>query len=155
MDLIKRTEQIGKQDIYKTCSYLKKEGWRYVQILCINREKFVDIIYTFMKDGELLDIHLNGVENNSTLPSITDLFLAAFVCENEICDLFGISFSNSRLAFSGKFYTISNKKPMTIISPEELKRREREAKIAAAKAAKAKKEMNASSDGANLSKEEK
>ena len=40
------------------------------------------------------------------------------------------------LDFAGKFYALSEEKPMTVISAEELARREKEAKIAAAKAAK-------------------
>ena len=87
--------------------------------------------------GELLDYNVNNVSKDATLKSITEQYFEAFVCENEIHDLFGLKFDGLALDFSGKFYSLAIEKPMTVISKEELARREKEAKIAAAKAAKA------------------
>lgn len=126
--------------IHDVAKSLKDEDARYVQILAVNYDDAIDLVYTFMTtDGELKDFNVDGVAKDATIESITDLFFEAFVCENEIHDLFGLSFSNLKLDFSGKFYTLSEDRPMTVISPEELARREKEAKIAAAKAKAAQK----------------
>ena len=132
------------EDIHSKATELKEQGARYVQILAVNYDDVIDLVYTFMMpSGELKDFNVDGLPKDAKVESITDLYFEAFVCENEIHDLFGLTFSNLQLDFAGKFYSLAEEKPMTIISPDELARREKEAKIAAAKAkaaaAKAKK----------------
>ena len=123
------------EDIHAEVSGLKSEGARYVQILAVNYDNSIDLVYTFMtKVGELKDFNVDGLPKDAEVESITDLYFEAFVCENEIHDLFGLTFNNLQLDFAGRFYSLSEDKPMTVISPEELARREKEAKIAAAKA---------------------
>lgn len=114
--------------------------WRYVQMLAVNKDDGADVIYSYMKDGELDNLVVSDVPRDAHIQSITDLYLEAFVCENEICDLFGIKFDGLAIDFLGNFYKLSTEKPMTIISPEQLAEREKQAKIAAAKAAKAAKD---------------
>ena len=79
---------------------------------------------------------VHDVPRGAHVPSISDVFLEAFVCENEIHDLFGVSIDGIAIDFLGNFYQLSTEKPMTIISPEQLAEREKQRKIAAAKAAK-------------------
>lgn len=119
------------------------EGWRYVQTLAVNTEQGVDLIYSYMKDGVLDNKVIRDVPRDAVVPSITDLFLEAFVFENEIHDLFGVAFSDIAIDFGGNFYQLSVKEPMTIISPEQKAAREKAKKIAAAKAAKAAKQAKA------------
>lgn len=115
------------------------QGWRYVQTLAVNTEKGVDLIYSYMLDGVLDNKVVRDVPRDAEIPSITDLYLEAFVFENEIHDLFGVKFTDIAIDFGGNFYQLSVKEPMTIISPEQLAAREKAKKIAAAKAAKAEK----------------
>ncbi len=116
----------------------KANGWRYVQMLAVNTEDGIDLVYSFMKDGVLENHEIKGVDKNTTVPSVTDQFLAAFVFENEAHDLFGVDISSIAIDFGGNFYALSQKEPMTIISPAQKAAREKAAKIAAAKAAKEK-----------------
>ena len=133
--------------IHETASSLKDEGARYVQILAVNYDNEIDLVYSFMrKDGELNDYNVDGLPKDAHVESITDIFFETFVCENEIHDLFGITFDNLKLDFAGSFYSLSQEKPMTVISPEELARREKEAKIAAAKAKAARKRAEQKND---------
>ncbi len=127
------------------------DGWRYVQMLAVNKDESADVIYSFMKDGMLENLVVSDVPRDAHIPSITDLYLEAFVCENEICDLFGINFDGIAIDFHGNFYKLATDKPMTIISPEQLAEREKQKKIAAAKAAKAAKEAKAEGEGATTS----
>ncbi len=53
------------------------------------------------------------------VPSITDLFLEAFVFENEIHDLFGVDIKDIAIDFGG-ISTSWRRRPMTVISPEQL-----------------------------------
>jgi hypothetical protein len=117
-------------------------GWRYVQILAVNKDDGVDLIYTFMKDGVLENDVVSDVPRDAVVKSISELYLEAFVCENEIHDLFGIKIEGIQIDFQGNFYHLSTEKPMTIISAAKLAEREKAKKIAAAKAAKATKESS-------------
>ncbi|RDB59591.1 NADH:ubiquinone oxidoreductase [Paraeggerthella hongkongensis] len=116
----------------------KAEGWRFVQLLAVNTDDGIDLIYSFMKDSLLVNYEIKGVQKGTVVPSITDQFLAAFVFENETHDLFGVDIKGIAIDFGGNFYAVSQKEPMTIISPEQKAAREKAAKIAAAKAAKEK-----------------
>lgn len=116
----------------------KAEGWRFVQLLAVNTDDGIDLIYSFMKDSLLVNYEIKGVQKGTVVPSITDQFLAAFVFENETHDLFGVDIKGIAIDFGGNFYAVSQKEPMTIISLEQKAAREKAAKIAAAKAAKEK-----------------
>ena len=116
----------------------KADGVRYVQTLAVNTEAGVDLVYTFMKDSMIENLKIVAVGKDDVVPSITGDFLAAFVWENEIHDLFGINFEGIAIDFAGTFYDLAMKEPMTVISPAQLAAREKAAKIAAAKAAKEK-----------------
>lgn len=130
--------------IHADASMRKQEGWRYVQMLAVNNEESVDLVYSYMKDGLLDNVVVADLPRDARMQSITDVYLEAFVCENEIHDLFGIPFEGLAIDFLGNFYRVSTEVPMTIISPEKLAEQEKQRKLAekkakaeAAKAAKA------------------
>ncbi len=56
----------------------------------VNTEDGIDLVYSFMKDGVLDEPRDQGVKKGTSVPSITDRFLEAFVFENETHDLFGV-----------------------------------------------------------------
>ena len=114
----------------------KAEGARFVQLLAVNTEEGIDLVYTFMKGDVLTNHEIKGVGPDTTVPSITDQFLAAFVFENEAHDLFGVDVQNIAIDFEGSFYTLSQSEPMTVISPAQKAAREKKRAAAAAKAAK-------------------
>ena len=116
--------------VHDLAAQRKAEGWRYVQTLAVNTEKGVDLIYSFMKDGVLDNKVVRDVPRDAAVPSITDLFLEAFVFENEIHDLFGVHIENIAIDFGGNFYQVAVKEPMTIISPEVQAAREKARKVA-------------------------
>ena len=113
----------------------KDGGWRFVQLLAVNTEDGIDLVYSFMKDNLLENHEIKGVQKGTTVPSITDRFLEAFVFENETHDLFGVDVQGIAIDFGGNFYALAQKEPMTIISPEQKAAKEKAAKAAAANAA--------------------
>lgn len=114
----------------------EKDGYRFVQMLCVNTDDGIDMQYSFMKDATIENYTIRGVKKGTKVPSITQQFIAAFVFENEAHDLFGVEIEGNVLDFGGHFYALSEKEPMTVITPEQKAAREKAAKIAAAKAAK-------------------
>ena len=114
----------------------KEDGWRFVQMLALATEDGVNLVYSFMKDGVLVNHEIEGVKPDDHVPSITDQFLTAFVFENEAHDLFGVQIDDIAIDFGGHFYAVSQASPMTVISPAQKEAREKAKKLAAAKAAK-------------------
>lgn len=127
---------LDAKDLKSFAQNRKADGWRYVQTLAVNTESGVDVVYSFMKDASLENHIVKAVGKGDVLDSITDSYLEAFVWENEIHDLFGVSFKDIALDFEGTFYAVAQAEPMTVVSPEQLAAREKARKVAAAKAAK-------------------
>ncbi len=146
MEFSQTFEPLALESVHDLALSRKADGWRYVQTLAVNKDDGVDLVYAFMKNGALVNSVVSDVPRTAEVPSITDAFLAAFVFENEIHDLFGVNITGMAIDFEGNFYRVSEEHPMTIISPEQLAAREKARKIAAAKAAKEK--AAASKEGA-------
>lgn len=124
-----------------TCKERKNEGYRLAQ-LCpkLERDDSITLIYTFVKESEMINYKVSGIKKGVTeVPSVTELFIAAFVFENEAHDLFGVNIVGNLIDFQGKFYSFGEgvEAPMTIVTPAQLAAREKAAKLAAAKAARA------------------
>ena len=124
-----------------TCRERKDEGYRLAQ-LCpkLERDDSITLIYTFIKESEMINYKVSGIKKGVTeVPSVTELFIAAFVFENEAHDLFGVNVVGNLIDFQGKFYSFAEgvEAPMTIVTPAQLAAREKAAKLAAAKAARA------------------
>ena len=114
----------------------KVEGWRFIQTLAVNTDDGIDLYYSFMKDGRIENLRIQGVQKDQPVPSITDLFFAAFVFENEARELFGVDMRDIAIDFAGAMYAPAVQEPMTIITPEQKAAREKARKAASAKAAK-------------------
>ena len=124
-----------------TCKERKNEGYRLAQICPkLERDDSITLIYTFVKESEMINYKVSGIKKGVTeVPSVTELFIAAFVFENEAHDLFGVNVVGNLIDFQGKFYSFAEgvEAPMTIVTPAQLAAREKAAKLAAAKAARA------------------
>lgn len=123
-----------------TCKERKNEGYRLAQ-LCpkLERDDSITLIYAFVKESEMINYKVSGIKKGVTeVPSVTELFIAAFVFENEAHDLFGVNVVGNLIDFQGKFYSFAEgvEAPMTIVTPAQLAAREKAAKLAAAKAAR-------------------
>ncbi len=113
-------EELPLAGVHDLAAARHAEGWRYVQILAVNTEEGIDLVYSYMKDGHLANFNVSGVKQTDVVPSITDLYLEAFVCENEIHDLFDVAISDIAIDFGGMFYQLAEKAPMTVPSITDL-----------------------------------
>lgn len=130
--------EVHADELVELAEAKKNDGYRFVQMLCVNTEEGIDALYSFMKGDSLENYTIKGIDaSTQSVPSVTGSFLAAFPLENEAHDLFGLNVTNIAIDFKGGFYKVAMDKPMTVISPAQKAAREKAAKIAAAKAAKA------------------
>lgn len=119
-----------------TAHRMKDEGWRFIQTHAVYNEPDVDLYYSFMKDGKVQNWRIEGVKKDQPVPSITDIFLAAFVFENEARELFGVDMRDIAIDFQGALYAPAEAEPMRVITPEQKAAIDKARKAAAAKAAK-------------------
>lgn len=136
--------QIPLADLHREAAVKKAEGWRFIQTHAVNTDSGIDLYYSFMKDGRIENLKVAGVIKDQPVPSITDMFLAAFVFENEARELFGVDMRDIAIDFAGALYAPAEAEPMTFISPEQKAAKEKARKALAAKAQKA---SDAAQDG--------
>ncbi|ABD41466.1 ech hydrogenase subunit D [Methanospirillum hungatei JF-1] len=82
------------------------DGYRLVQISCASEGDAFEVTYSFDKDLTLIHLRIPA-STEKPIPSISRIYLAAFVYENEIADLFGIPFSGIAIDYKGTFIRTS------------------------------------------------
>lgn len=141
MQMAQHFEDISIDDILSVAEREHEAHSRFVQVLCINGEEGIDLVYSYQKTADQgYAVHnycVHGVKPETHIPSVTKFYLVAFPFENEAHDLFGVQVDDIAIDFKGGFYKVAMDKPMTVISPVQKAAREKAAKLAAAKAAKA------------------
>jgi ech hydrogenase subunit D len=82
----------------------KAEGCRLVTLSCLEvDENNLEILYHFDRNLRLKHLRLRAPKA-STVPSISPVYFAAALVENEIQDLFGIRFEGLAIDYHGTFY---------------------------------------------------
>ena len=83
---------------------LKVQGYRLVTLSCTELdETTIDILYHFDKDLELKHLRLTA-RKGEPVPSISPVYFAALLVENEIQDFFGLAFDGLAVDFKGTLY---------------------------------------------------
>jgi ech hydrogenase subunit D len=83
---------------------IKVEGYRFVTMSCAELDQtMIDILYHFDKDLELKHLRLT-VPRDTPVPSISLVYFAAFLVENEIQDLFAVRFKGLAIDYERTLY---------------------------------------------------
>jgi ech hydrogenase subunit D len=83
---------------------LKVQGYRLVTLSCTELdETSIDILYHFDKDLALKHLRLTA-RKGEPVPSISPVYFAALLVENEIQDFFGLTFEGLAVDFKGMLY---------------------------------------------------
>jgi ech hydrogenase subunit D len=95
---------IGPDQVVGACAQKKAEGYRFVTMSCTARDPdTLEILYHFDKAYRLKHLRLT-VPRHTPLPSISDVYFAAFLVENELQDLFGLRFHGLVLDYNQTLY---------------------------------------------------
>ncbi len=98
------TLDITKDTLRGETEKIKADGYRFVTITCLELdETTLELIYSFDKDLELIHYRMQ-VAKVESMPSLSPIFFAAFLVENEIYDQFGMKFDDLVLDFGGTLY---------------------------------------------------
>jgi ech hydrogenase subunit D len=105
---------IEKDELLDKVRSIESEDYRLVQISCMKTDNFY-VDYTFDKEYKFYGIRVILPLDQPKLQSISDIYFAAFIYENEIHDLFGIKISGIKVDFKGKFYRIAKTNPFSSV----------------------------------------
>lgn len=95
---------------------MKDKGARFITITAKDiNETDVEIIYHFEVDHHVENLHL-VTKKDKPIKSITDVYLAAFIAENEAQDLFKLKFSGLAVDLGGRMLKTAMS-PSTLLKP--------------------------------------
>ena len=110
-DLIQDIEAAAAQDLLAIAQDAKAAGCRLSQICATVAGDSLEVLYTFEKDNILKNYKFIIDAEAPGLQSVTAIYSYAFIYENELHDLFGITFKNLALDYGGKFFKIAKETP--------------------------------------------
>lgn len=83
---------------------MKVQGYRFVTLSCTELDaRSIDVLYHFDRDLSLKHLRMT-VPKGALVPSISPVYFAAFLVENEVQDLFGLRFDGLALDYGRTFY---------------------------------------------------
>jgi hypothetical protein len=108
---------VSQAEIVEIALQNKALTYRFAQMHCTKTPTEMFIIYTFEKqDLEILQYRVEA-ETDGEAPSISGIFLAAALYENEISELYGVNFSGLALDFGGTLYETAIKRAFADVPP--------------------------------------
>lgn len=87
-------------------------GWRIVQILCVSSAGGCELSYSFGMGLEMRSLRFFAAPETA-VPSVTALYPAAFLYENEIRDLFGVRIERIGSDWMGKVLDVAGDRPFS------------------------------------------
>ena len=104
MTVKEETITVTRETVVEETGKVKDQGFRFLTMSCVDLdEDNVDLLYHFDKDLTLKHFRMI-VPKKEPVPSVSGVYLAAFLIENEIKDHFGVEFDGLALDFGGTLY---------------------------------------------------
>lgn len=94
-----------------------EQGNRLVQIGATVLGETLELNYTFDREQKFSNLRLAIPVAGAKLPSVSDIYWCAFLYENELHDLFDITFEGLVLDFKGTLYKTAEPHPFVKAAP--------------------------------------
>ena len=108
---------IEKRDLVEAVAALRSSGYRLVQICATTTADHYEMNYSFDKDRQFKNIRF-AVPPGETVPSISLIYSNAFLYENEIQDLFGITIEHMVTDYHSTLYRVRTPAPFSLQPPQ-------------------------------------
>ena len=109
-----KLEIIQITDLTDRVKTFSTTGFRLIHMTCAKIEGTMELTYAFDKDYAYESVRLLISDPRTEIPSISSVYWCAFLYENEIHDLFGLTFQGMAIDFKGNFYRVSVKTPFNL-----------------------------------------
>ena len=100
---IQTPEEISPENLTARVHSYHDNRYRLVQISCADVDEAYELTYTFDKEMAFSHIRMT-VRPDQEVQSISQVYLAAFVYENEIADFFGLQITGIAIDYKGTFF---------------------------------------------------
>lgn len=98
------TTDISLDEIRPTAQKMLDEGWRFVTVTAVDlKDDNIEILYHYDKDLVMKHYRVR-FPKGTPVPSISGIFFAALLVENENRDLFGLDYEGLILDFNKTLY---------------------------------------------------
>ncbi len=105
--------QVEKCDLVGMVAELFSEGYRLVQIGCSTLPGAYELTYSFDREYRFRNLRIT-VAPEEEVPSISVIYPGAFLYENEIHDLFGVTITHISVDFRGTLYRTALGAPFSV-----------------------------------------
>jgi ech hydrogenase subunit D len=111
-ETIERQEvrEIAKDRLLVEADAFFASGCRLVQICALKNEGRIELDYSFGKDFDMTTLRF-VVAPGESVPSVSHIWRGAFLYENEIQDLYGVTIDNLAVNYGGAFYDVAKPHP--------------------------------------------
>ena len=99
--MLENTIDITTASLLNEVSARLPQGYRFVTVTCLDGGDHHEIYYHFDKDYQLCNLRLL-LTKGQPLPSISRVYFAAVLVENELQDLFGIKVADMVIDYGGR-----------------------------------------------------
>ncbi len=99
--MIENERAVAPGDLVAEVKKLFDGGYRLVTATCLDQGENFEIIYHFDKDLEMQNLRM-VFPKEAEVPSITGVYLAAFLIENEMKEMFGAKIAGIAVDYGGK-----------------------------------------------------
>jgi ech hydrogenase subunit D len=112
---VQSVQEIEVGSLLAEVDALRNAEWRLIQILCVSSPAGSELSYSFGQGLAMKSLRFHAAAGES-VPSITALYSAAFLYENEIRDLFGLHIERIRADWEGHVLDVASDKPFDKVS---------------------------------------
>jgi ech hydrogenase subunit D len=113
-----RIEEIPLSALLAEVQLKQAEGWRLVQICCTRLVADQEVNYSFDREGTLVTLRVRVPIRDPELPSISSFYWSAFLYENEMHDLFGVTVKGMAVDYQGRLFTTLVPTPYVTKEPD-------------------------------------
>lgn len=99
--MLKDLNVIEKIYLRDEVSKLKNEGYRFAAMTCEQEGETYEFTYHFDMDFNMKHLRVNTASED-IIPSISSIYPAAFLIENEVQDLYGFKFEGLLIDYKGR-----------------------------------------------------
>lgn len=102
--------EIGHGELALRTLEHKRGGCRLGQICAVRTQGGYELLYSFIKDYHMTNYKIK-IDEDTEIASISDIFPAAMLYENEMTELFGVKIKYINLDYKNKFFRIEQETP--------------------------------------------
>jgi len=113
-----RIEAISAATLLARVQAMQAEGYRLVQICCTRLVTDQEVSYSFDRDGTLVTLRVPVPIRDPELPSVSSFYWSAFLYENEMHDLFGLTVKGLAVDYRGHLFTTLVPTPFVTKEPD-------------------------------------